>query len=169
MRASAQPEGTYLTAQERHLVRELQQDLEVVERPFAAMACRLGISEEELLEEARRLKEREIMRRFAAVLSHQKAGYAANALGLWVVPEERMEELGSMAASFAEVSHCYQRATQPGWPYNLFVMIHGHTREECEAVATEISRRSGLQNYLLLYSTREFKKVRVTYFPQDGA
>ncbi len=146
------------------VVRELQEDIDITDRPFSAAAARLGLSEEGLLEEAAGLVETGVMRRFAAVLRHRRAGLPANGMGAWVVPEGRIEEVGPIMASFAQVTHCYQRPTFPDWPFNMFTMIHARTTDECEAIARDISDKTGIGEYRLLYSTKEYKKVRVKYF-----
>lgn len=147
------------------LVRELQQDIELVSRPFGDMAQRLGMSEEELLARAKGLKRAGIMRRYAAVLHHRTAGFSANAMGCWIVPTERVEEVGRFASSSSAVSHCYERPTYPPhWLYNLFTMIHARNRQECEEVAGDIAERTGIRDYLLLYSTKEYRKGRARYF-----
>lgn len=150
------------------LVRALQADLPLVARPYAAAARALGLGEEELLERARELERAGIMRRFCAVLRHRRVGYQANGMACWVAPEEQIEAAGQRAAAFAEVSHCYQRpAYPPRWPYSLFTMVHGQTRDEVEAVVAEIAREIGIDQHEVLYSTREFKKERVHYFEEE--
>jgi len=146
-------------------VRALQGRLPVVERPFLALARPIGISERALLGRARRLLSTGAMRRFAAVLHHRRVGYMANAMAVWKVDQGSMARAGKLAASFSAVSHCYQRATAPGWPYNLFAMIHGRTRAECLGVADAISRKIGNPPRAVLFSTREYKKARPLYFP----
>jgi siroheme decarboxylase len=109
------------------------------------------------------------MRRFAAVLRHREAGISANAMGVWAVPAERTEEFGMLAAGFAAVSHCYWRRSWPDWPYTVFTMVHGATKDKCEAVLAEIAAKTGVKEYAALYSTKEYKKVRVKYFtPEVG-
>ncbi|HZR98261.1 MAG TPA: AsnC family transcriptional regulator [Chloroflexota bacterium] len=161
--------GQALSALDIQLVRELQQDLLLEPRPFLPAATRLGLTEEALLAEARRMMEQGTMRRFAAVLYHRRAGFKANAMGVWRAPEDRVEEYGFEMAAFAAVSHCYQRPIYPDWPYNIFTMVHGHTPEECERVLRAISEATGLTDYVSLYSTREYKKTRVEYFTDDYA
>lgn len=146
-------------------VRALQQDLPVTRRPFAEAAAELGLSEERLLDKARELDAAGIMRRFAAVLRHRRVGYTANGMACWVVPEAEIEEVGRRGAGFPQVSHCYQRpAYPPRWPYNLFTMIHGQSKGEVEEVAAAIAERTGIEDYVILYSTTEYKKERVKYF-----
>jgi DNA-binding Lrp family transcriptional regulator len=148
----------------RSLVRALQEDLPLEPRPFQAMAVSVGSSAAELLAAAQDLLARGIMRRYAAVLHHRRAGFVANAMGVWRAPEGRIDECGRIMAGFNAVSHCYRRPTYPDWPYALFSMVHGRDRAECEIVLRTISGKTGLDDYLALYSTREFKKVRVRYF-----
>jgi siroheme decarboxylase len=152
------------SAGEIALIRELQEDVELVERPFRAAADRLGIAEDAFLARALELVEKQTIRRVAAVLRHQVAGFVSNGMGVWIVPEERAEEVGLIMASFRAVTHCYKRPTYPRWPYSHFTMIHGRSRADVEAVARAISAATGIGEYDVLYSQREFKKTRVPYF-----
>ena len=156
-----------LSPLEMEAVKELQEDLPVEERPFKAMAERLDLSEVGLLSLARDFQERGIMRRYSAQLRHRQAGFIANAMGCWIVPEERMESAGRSMAAFAQVTHCYQRPTYPDWPYSLFTMIHAQSRAGCEAVASDISRGACVTDFILLFSMQEYKKARVKYL-QEG-
>jgi siroheme decarboxylase len=158
-----------LTAAEIKAVRALQNDLPIEPRPFKKVAELFSMTEDLLLDRARDFIRRGLMRRFAATLRHRHAGFAANAMGVWIVPEDRAEEVGRIMAEFQAVSHCYQRPTYPEWPYSIFTMIHGHNREECEAIATDISEATGITDYRLLYSTKEYKKIRVRYFEEVDA
>ena len=145
-------------------IRELQDDLSMVSRPFDGMARRLGLSNQELYTMATEFQERGIMRRYSAVLHHRKAGFKANAMAVWEVPEERAEEVGKIMAAHTGVTHCYQRPTFPDWPYTHFTMIHATSKGGCEEAIAEISRATNLDDYLILYSSREYKKTRVRYF-----
>lgn len=146
------------------IIREMQEDIEIISRPFENMSERLGLTEEGLLEKLKEYQDRGIMRRFAAILRHQKAGFKANGMITWKVPVERVEEVGMVAASFSQVSHCYERPVYPDWQYNLFSMVHARSKEGCEKIAEEISKRTGIRDYAILYSTKEYKKERVRYF-----
>lgn len=161
------PDPSELTDADREVIRALQHDLPVDERPFALLADAVGMTEIDLLDRGRTMLRNGLMRRFAAVLAHRKAGFVHNGMGVWRVPEERVAEVGQLMGSFAGVSHCYQRPTYPDWPYNVFSMTHGRTREECEAVLRAISQDTGLDDYIVLYSTREYKKARVSYFTPE--
>jgi siroheme decarboxylase len=157
---------TSLTDLEIRFVREMQNDLAIEPEPFAATASRLGVSLEELQRTAAAMIEDGRMRRFSAVLRHREVGFTANAMGVWAARGTEAEILaaGEKMAGFRAVTHCYRRPTYPDWPYNLFTMVHGRTPAECEAVLAEISRQTGVTDYAVLYSTKEWKKVRVEYF-----
>jgi DNA-binding Lrp family transcriptional regulator len=104
------------------------------------------------------------MRRFASILNHRKAGFNANAMVVWDVKEEDGEQIGENAASFSAVSHCYLRPKYENWPYNLFTMVHGKTTEETNAIIEDMAKEIDAKSYMPLYSSREFKKVRIEYF-----
>lgn len=154
---------------EKSIVRGLQGDLPLVQRPFKPIADKLGIEEKDLVAKLQEMDDEGIIRRFSAILHHRSVGFSANAMGAWRVPENKAEEVGTKMAKFPQVSHCYQRPTFPTWPYNLFTMIHGKTTEDCEQVAKLISQDTGIEDYRLLYSTREFKKVSMRYFTEKDA
>ncbi len=152
-----------LSPTDKLVINELQQDLPLVQRPFDISSRRLGMDIDEFLTHCRSLKQRGIMRRFGASIKHHKVGFTANAMACWIAPPEVMEMAGKKAAALREVSHCYERKTGPLWPYNLFAMIHGHTREDCQVIADNVSQETGLNEYILLFSVKEFKKARVKY------
>jgi DNA-binding Lrp family transcriptional regulator len=150
-------------------IRVVQDDLPVVEHPFAAYGERIGagIGEDDVLALLRSLKDRKLMRRFAAVMNHRSAGFKANAMGVWAVPEAELDALGPQMASFAAVSHCYRRPTYDDWPYSVFTMIHGRSARDCEATVEAIRTETGVDEYCLLWSVKEYKKVRLRYFTTD--
>ena len=154
----------HLTDFEIQVIRETQEDLSLEERPFDDMAQRLGIPLSEMFSIAQGFEKRGVMRRYSAVLHHRKAGFRSNAMTVWNVPAERNLEVGRALASSKWVSHCYERPVFPDWPYSHFAMVHATTRERCEAVAKELAESTGVDDYLMLYSTREYKKTRVRYF-----
>jgi len=165
--ADRQAADRNVSEEDKAAIRALQEDVPLTPRPFDLWGRQVGLSAEELLERAEDLRRRKIMRRFSAVLYHRKAGFKANAMGVWRVPEERVEEVGQVFAQYQAVSHCYQRPTYPDWPYSLFSMVHGRTVEECEAVLDAMAEETGLTDRLSLYSTREYKKTRVRYFTPE--
>jgi DNA-binding Lrp family transcriptional regulator len=152
---------------DRDVIRALQEDVPLTPRPFDLWGEQIGMSYEDLIEHANDLQRRKIMRRFSAVLYHRKAGFRANAMGVWKVPEERVEEVGNMFAQYQAVSHCYQRPIYEDWPYALFSMVHGRSVEECETILATMAEESGLSDFASLYSTREYKKTRVRYFTPE--
>ena len=152
---------------EKTVIRELTGDLEVTPQPFAPLARTLGISQRKLLSIVRRLKEEGYIRRFGATLRHRNSGFAANAMVVWKVSEDRIDEAGKTMASFREVTHCYHRQPQGDWKYNLFTMIHGATEAACRQIALKISQATGIKDYQLLFSTRELKKTTMRYFYQE--
>lgn len=156
-----------VTEEEVRLIRELQKDIPIESRPFDALASNAGVSSAHLLEKAREFVGNGKMRRFAAVLHHRKAGFGANAMGVWAVPDDRIEEVGQLMSSFAAVSHCYLRPSYSDWPYNIFTMVHGRSPEDCEATLAAIAEKTGVTNRSSLYSSKEYKKVRVRYFTAE--
>jgi len=153
-----------LSDYEKRAVLELQGDLPVESRPFAGMARRLGVTEEALLETTADFLKRGLMRRFGAALRHQHVGYGGNALVAWKVPPADLERAGPAVAAYPEVTHCYQRAPAPGWPYNLYAMVHRPTEAECRELVREISAAAGLGEYVVLFSKAELKRSSMQYF-----
>ena len=153
-----------LTPLHLDIIRETQYNLPVESEPFAAIVEVLGITHEELFEVLNELKDAGVMRRFAAILNHRKAGFNANAMVVWDVDEKEGEDIGKRAAEFSAVSHCYLRPKYENWPYNLFTMVHGKTTEETNAIIASIAEEISHKDKRPLYSTREFKKVRIQYF-----
>jgi DNA-binding Lrp family transcriptional regulator len=152
-------------------IRVVQHDLPTVERPFAAYAAQIGggVSEDDVLALLQSFKERKWMRRFAAVMNHRAAGFKANAMGVWAVPARELDEVGPQMAGFAAVSHCYRRPTYDDWPYSVFTMIHGRSARDCEATVEAIRNETGVDEYCLLWSIKEYKKVRLQYFTPEWA
>jgi DNA-binding Lrp family transcriptional regulator len=121
----------------------------------------------ELLEQMAQMRERGILRRVAAILFHRRAGFSANGMGVWKVEPEQIATLGPRMASFRGISHCYQRPTYADWPYSVFTMAHGRSKEECDAVLDAIAADTGVDERATLYSSTEFKKVRLLYFTDE--
>jgi DNA-binding Lrp family transcriptional regulator len=156
-----------LSAADKKLIRILQRDLPIVDRPFDDWAHEAGLRVDDLLIAAEQFREAGLMRRFSAVLRHRELGFDANAMGVWVVPPDRQDSFGAIAAGVPEVSHCYLRPSYPDWPYTIFTMIHTRQRAEGTRILSEIAAATGITDYAALYSTREYKKVRVQYFEED--
>ena len=164
--------NTTLTPAEIQFVRILQRDLPITHSPFANYARELNVSLEQLQDMARRFTEEGKLRRFAAVLHHRNVGFSANAMGVWHVAgdDAAVDRAGEMMGGLRAVSHCYRRPSYPDWPYNIFTMVHGKNAADCEQTLHAISDKTGVTEYSALYSTKEYKKVRVRYFtPEEEA
>ncbi len=145
-------------------VRATQGPMPVVPEPYAPAAERLGVPVETVLERLASLKERGGLRRVAAILYHRRAGFSANGMGVWAVPEGEILETGKRMAAFRGISHCYERPTYADWPYSVFTMAHGRSKDECDAILDSIAAATGITERATLYSSTEFKKVRMLYF-----
>jgi DNA-binding Lrp family transcriptional regulator len=148
-------------------IRALQGDMAVAEEPYAAAASQMGLTQERFLDHLAGMQERGLLRRVAAILYHRRAGFSANGMGVWQVPEEQIFEIGCRMAAVRGISHCYQRPTYEDWPYSVFTMAHGRSKEECDAVLDSIAEQTGIDERATLYSSTEFKKIRLLYFTED--
>ncbi len=156
-----------LTENEIAVIRVLQKDFPLVSEPYANLARESGLTEDEIINTGRVLQEQGRLRRIAAVLHHRSVGFKANGMVVWKVPEGQEDHIGALFATYRAVSHCYRRPTFHDWPYNIFTMIHGRSPEECESIMQAMSRETGLTDYRPLYSVKEYKKTRVTYFAPE--
>lgn len=154
-----------LTENERIVAAAIEGDIDIDgdSDPFAVVAKRTGLDEETVLDVIRRLRERGVIRRFGAVLRHQRAGITENALVVWAVPTEDIERAGTLAARRPEVSHCYERTPPFQGTYRLFTMVHGRGRPLAEIIR-DLASELGVSDYLVLESVEEFKKVSMEYF-----
>jgi siroheme decarboxylase len=150
------------------VIRATQGDMPVVAEPYAPAAAELGIGQGELLDHMAGMQERGLLRRVAAILFHRRAGFSANGMGVWKVPEDRIQELGPRMAAFRGISHCYERPTYADWPYQIFTMAHGRSKQECDAILDAIETEMGcIEDRATLYSSTEFKKIRLLYFTDE--
>ena len=156
------------TEQDKDFIRELQKNMEIIDEPFVNAANNLGLTENEVFEKMKHYEDIGVMRRFAAILRHRQIGFTANGMIVWKVPEGKITEVGEKLGSFPQVSHCYERPTYPDWPYNVFSMIHCKTQDEAHDVAKTIQDQIHVDDYDILFSTREFKKTRVEYFVEKS-
>jgi len=155
--------------EDREAILILQEDLPLVHEPFDAWARAAGWDVDRLLAKAQEMKDRTLMRRFAAVLNHRKAGFGANGMAVWKVPVDQVDDFGSRMATFQSVSHCYRRPTYDDWPYTLFTMVHARSKDACEETIAALAEEAGMgpDDYAVLYSTMEFKKVRLRYYSPE--
>ncbi|MBT5200867.1 MAG: Lrp/AsnC family transcriptional regulator, partial [Thaumarchaeota archaeon] len=156
------------TEQDKDFIRELQKNMDIIDEPFVNAANNLGLTENEVFEKMKHYEDIGVMRRFAAILRHRQIGFTANGMIVWKVDNDKISEVGSKLGSFPQVSHCYERPTYPDWPYNVFSMIHCKTQDEAYDVAKTIQDQIHVDDYNILFSTREFKKTRVEYFVENS-
>ncbi|MCK4966701.1 AsnC family transcriptional regulator [bacterium] len=148
-------------------VRILQDELPLVKEPFKSIAEKSGILQQELIDMVKRFIRSGVMRRYAALLNHRTAGYRANAMVVWDVDEDRIDECGKVFSGFEAVSHCYKRPVYGEWTYGLYTMVHAQTRELCNGIINEMADRAGISEYRKLYSVKEYKKKRLIYFTKE--
>jgi len=153
-----------INQQFKAVVRALQGDFPLCERPFALLAQQAHMSEEDFINCVKSLAEKKTIRKMGAVLRHRQAGFNANALCAWAVPPDRLDEVASIMIRNPAVSHCYDRSTAPNWNYNLYTMIHARSRTECDSIISDLSLSSGILDFQVLYSKKEWKKTSMQYF-----
>ena len=153
------------------VIQALQGPMEVTDRPYDAAAAETGMSTDDLLTHLAGMVDRKLLRRVAAILYHRRAGFSANGMGVWRVPEAQISDVGVRMAAVRGISHCYQRPTYEDWPYSVFTMAHGRSKEECDAILDGIAETHELHgdDRAVLYSSTEFKKIRLHYFTEDYA
>ncbi|MFZ1924806.1 MAG: Lrp/AsnC family transcriptional regulator [Solirubrobacteraceae bacterium] len=149
------------------LIKALQGDMPVIPEPYAPAAAQLGQDQGAFLDHLAGMQERGLLRRVAAILYHRRAGFSANGMGVWKVPEEQIHDVGRQMAAVRGISHCYQRPTYADWPYSVFTMAHGRSKEECDAVLDAIAEMTGIEERSTLYSSTEYKKIRLLYFTDE--
>lgn len=150
-----------MDAVDKQLLKSIQDGIPIVSEPFKHIAKKLELSEGEVLRRLNNLMKEGVIRRFGASIGHRVIGITANAMCTWNVPDEKVEEVGAIMAGFPEVTHCYERPRFEDWKYNLYTMVHAYSREECEKIAKEISIATGIKDYRILFSEKEFKKTGV--------
>ncbi len=148
-------------AADSRIIRCLHRSLAVERRPFFALAQELGTTEDELFEVIRLLLANGLIRRYGAVVRHEQVGYSSNVLVAWKIPEERIDEFEAVIQDLTEVSHGFERVSYPEWPYNVYTMIHGHSKDECLGVVERVSSAIKIAEYALLFTKREFKKRKL--------
>jgi DNA-binding Lrp family transcriptional regulator len=151
------------------VIRALQGPMAVTERPYDEAAAEVGLETGAFLAHLEGMIDRKILRRVAAILFHRRAGFSANGMGVWRVAPEDVPDTGGRMAAVRGISHCYERPTYADWPYSVFTMAHGRSKEECDAVLQSIADEHDLHgaDRAVLYSSTEFKKIRLRYFTPD--
>jgi DNA-binding Lrp family transcriptional regulator len=151
------------------VIRALQGPMAVVDRPYDEAAGEAGITTADLLAHLEGMVPRNLLRRVAAILFHRRAGFSANGMGVWRVEPEDVPDVGGRMAAVRGISHCYERPTYEDWPYSVFTMAHGRSKEECDAVLDSIADEHDLHgdDRAVLYSSTEYKKIRLRYFTDE--
>ena len=153
-----------ISERDKEVIRVLQDDFPICEQPFKFLANQINMSEEEFIERVQRLADQKMIRKMGAVLQHRKAGFTANALCAWCVPVEQLDAVADKMSKHPAVSHCYDRNTAPNWNYNLYTMIHAKSRDECQQIINALAAECRLDQFQVLYTTREWKKTSMRYF-----
>lgn len=151
-------EAVELSDVDRQVLSFLQQDFPLTGKPFSAVE---GLDEASCVDTVRSLAQRGVLKRIAAVVNHYKLGYQANVMFCVQIDTEQIESVGTILAGYKQVSHCYQRKTFAGWPYNVFAMIHAHSDELLKTWIEDFVRTLGIRDYALLRTVRELKKEPV--------
>lgn len=159
--------GIRLSELEKKVIAVIQGDIPVTERPYLDIAERIGVDEQTVISVLRDLNARGMIRRFGATLRHQNTGFTANAMVAWQVDENRVDAVGRQMAELSSISHCYRRNPANDWPYNLYTMIHARDRETCRRIARELSEKTGVEKYEILFSEKELKKTSMVYFEDE--
>lgn len=156
-----------ISPRDKDVIRALQDDFPLCEEPFKCLADKIGMPEDEFIERVKALAAQKKIRKMGAVLRHREAGFTANALCAWRVPPDRLDAIADKMSSNPAVSHCYDRNTAPNWNYNLYTMIHAKSRAECEKIVAALADECRIDNFQILYTTREWKKTSMRYFADN--
>ncbi len=156
-----------LSPEDIDFIRIFQKDFPIVSHPYQRLIEGTSWSEKDLLAKADEFLKKGRLRRIAGLLHHRNAGFLANAMIVWNIPDKKVEETGRLFAQNRFVSHCYQRPAYPDFPYTLYTMVHGKTQEDCQNYLAQLLKQSGSYPYQLLYSTKEFKKTRIQYYSPE--
>jgi len=153
-----------LTEKDIRYILALQNDMEVRPDPYAPVAQALKTTTEEMFNWCREFIKVGRMRRVAGIMNHRHAGFRANGMGVWKVPQERIEECGDFFARQQPITHCYLRPTYPDWPYNIFTMVHSKKVANCDEFLQQMAKEIKVDDFATLYSYKEYKKIRLLYF-----
>ena len=165
----ARASASDLTEEQIRAIAALQADLPNTSDPFAPVAASAGLDPDMLLVHATDMLARGYLRRYAAVLHHQRVGAKANVMVAWEVAEPAADSAGAKCAQHPAVSHCFLRPSAPDWSYNLYTMIHGRSRQDCEMTVAELAAETALTHRTELWTLREYKKQRIRLFSDQEA
>lgn len=155
---------------DKNIIALLQENIDLVKRPFKIIAEKCECKENEVLDRLREMKEACALKRIAPLLYHRRSGYQANGMVVWKMDESKIDKAGYQLAAFEQVSHCYHRPIYPpDWSYNLYAMTHANSQDELEAIVEEMAEEIGDLDYQIIYSLEEFKKSSMKYFSFNGS
>jgi DNA-binding Lrp family transcriptional regulator len=148
---------------EMKIIALLQDDIPTTENPYATMAKLLQLSEAELVEKLKSLQQEGKLKRIAAILHHKQAGYAENAMAVFVAAPDEIDRIGQALATSPLVSHCYRRQSYPDWPYNLYAMCHSRDSDAITLMVEAFAKAQGISHFAILPSIRELKKTSLRF------
>ncbi len=149
---------------EKELIRLTSGGLPLVECPYRELSKAVGVSEQIVMERLREWVDQGIIRRMGALVNHRAVGIRANGMSVWNVPDREVDAVAKVLCERSEVTHCYRRPRRPGWPYNLFAMVHGTSEDQVRELVAELAQEAGAPDYAVLFSNREYKKTAPRYF-----
>jgi siroheme decarboxylase len=152
-----------LTKLQKDVLDFVQKDISCVQRPYARIAWENKVDEAAIVNQIRFLKKAGYIRRFGAILAHNKLGLKAKCMCVWIVPESKIKKIADLAKKQPQISHCYLRKTSKIWPYNFYTMIHGSTQKECREVIEFLVEKTKVKAYEMLFTEKQFKKTSPKY------
>jgi len=152
---------------DKQILVALQGDFDECPEPYARIADSLGLAENEVLTRIRKMLAAGVIRRIGAMIRHIEAGIGFNGMVVWKVASDRIEEVGNTFAGFSEVTHCYQRPPFGKKGGTLFTMVHAPSEEGCLEIVRKMARTAQVEEYEILFSERELKKISMTYFDEN--
>lgn len=161
-----------LNEKDRALINAVEHGLPVISRPYAEIAIQLGCTEQEVISRLQHLIDIGAIKRYGVIVRHKELGYTENGMVVWNIPDQRVDELGICIGKYTCVTLSYRRPRRlPEWPYNLFTMVHGCSREQVRQKVDEIVTTCGLQEieHDILFSTRRFKQRGASYTQRNAS
>jgi len=156
------PSERTMDALDLEILFAVQDGIPLVGEPFSAIAAHLGITQDEVVQRLKRLREEQVIRKFGLFIWKRKLGVVANAMVVWAVPQERVQHVGEFLSGFKEVTHCYERRTTRRWRYNLYTMVHGTKRKAVTEFVKNLSDSVGVKDYAILFSVKEFVRRSIS-------
>ncbi len=154
---------------DQQLLAQIGKGIALTPEPFNEIARELGITQKEVIARLTKLKAEGVIRKFGASIKPNNIGFSANALVAWKVPADRIREIGSQLSNLSDISHCYERKAVSGkWEYNLYTVMHARERQNIQSLVNQISAGTGINDYKILYSTRDLKRKRLFRYGSDA-